>query len=332
MQVVLDFLQSNLNDLLDYVNDPNKRLFWGYLVSATLLAVSILALTAKSTLEHTPTANKSLLAHIFNFRVWLNKTSRQDYLLWLLNKLIRSLLIVPLLFSMVPIALCVSKALSGILPVFSLTVPQEQVFFIFTTLLFLLDDFSRFFLHWLLHKVPVLWAFHQVHHSATRMTPFTVYRSHPIENMLYAMRMALAQGIAVGICFYLFGPKLQMIDILGANLFIFAFNIMGSNLRHSHIWWSWGKMEKWFISPAQHQLHHSRAREHYDCNLGTALTIWDRLFGTAIYATKQKQRRLRFGINHPNLNTSFVHLYWVPFVDAWKNIVRLFQTRNKKGA
>jgi hypothetical protein len=69
------------------------------------------------------------------------------------------------------------------------------------------------------------------------MTPMTIYRSHPFESYLYACRMALSQGIAVGIGYYLFGPTLSMYDLLGANIFVFTFNVMGSNLRHSHLWW-----------------------------------------------------------------------------------------------
>ena len=49
------------------------------------------------------------------------------------------------------------------------------------------------------------------------------------------------------------------------NLFSFIFNIAGANLRHSHIeiaYWTW--LEKIFISPAQHQLHHSIENKHFN--------------------------------------------------------------------
>ena len=47
--------------------------------------------------------------------------------------------------------------------------------------------------------------------------------------------MALAQGLVVGIGYYVFGPTLSVFDVLGANIFVFVFNIMGINLRHSQI-------------------------------------------------------------------------------------------------
>ena len=36
---------------------------------------------------------------------------------------------------------------------------------VYTLVLFVSWDASRFLLHWLLHRIPTLWAFHQVHHS-----------------------------------------------------------------------------------------------------------------------------------------------------------------------
>ena len=62
----------------------------------------------------------------------------------------------------------------------------------------------------------------------------------------------------------------------GVNIFIFLFNVFGSNLRHSHIgisYWKW--LEFILISPAQHHLHHSVSKEHHDKNFGVSLAIWD---------------------------------------------------------
>jgi sterol desaturase/sphingolipid hydroxylase (fatty acid hydroxylase superfamily) len=109
-----------------------------------------------------------------------------------------------------------------------------------------------------------------------------------------------------------------MADILGANVFIFAFNVMGSNLRHSHVKWSWGKhIEKWFISPLQHQIHHSRQVRFHDKNFGTALAIWDRLFGTLVLA--EKNRFLVFGLDKGEAShSSILDAYIRPFI-ACKN-------------
>ena len=42
---------------------------------------------------------------------------------------------------------------------------------VITAMLFLSYELGYWFNHWLSHKVPVLWEFHKVHHSATVLTP-----------------------------------------------------------------------------------------------------------------------------------------------------------------
>jgi sterol desaturase/sphingolipid hydroxylase (fatty acid hydroxylase superfamily) len=127
-----------------------------------------------------------------------------------------------------------------------------------------------------------------------------------------------------GLCYYLFGPTLKMVDIIGANVFFFAFNIMGSNLRHSHIRISWGdKIEGVFLSPAQHQIHHSDNVKHFDKNFGTALSIWDRLFNTFIRASEVGQ--LSFGIGKEGeLHSSLFGIYSQPFINVYRRLRLLF--------
>ena len=132
-----------------------------------------------------------------------------------------------------------------------------------------------------MHKWPILWALHKVHHSAETLNPITVYRTHPFEGILFSLRGAFSQGIVISMFFFIFGDKVDLVTILGVNFLVFSFHVAGSNLRHSHIdikYWTW--LEKVLISPAQHQLHHSLDERHYDKNFGAALAIWDWIFGS----------------------------------------------------
>ena len=62
---------------------------------------------------------------------------------------------------------------------------------------------------------------------------------------------------------------------------MFIFNVTGANLRHSHIWISYGRVvERVLISPAQHQLHHSIDPRDGNANFGAVLAIWDWLGGS----------------------------------------------------
>lgn len=283
-----------LLNLWDHLFDPNKRLFWGYLCSTLILASFVWIRQTKQR------SLSSFGNYLFNKKIWLHRSAKQDYAIWLLNLLLKVVVFLPLLFSAAPIAIELSFALErlfGEIP--PVTLNKLHVSIYFTALLFVLDDASRFLLHLALHKIPMLWRFHKVHHSAQVMTPLTVYRIHPVESLLYAMRLVFVQGIALGIGFYLFGHRLQIIDVLGANIGVFVFNLFAANLRHSHLWLTWPHwLEQWFISPAQHQIHHSDAKIHRDKNLGSALAIWDRMYGSLI-RSKEVTHKIRFGVFQP---------------------------------
>ena len=75
------------------------------------------------------------------------------------------------------------------------------------------DDFSRFLVHKALHRIPVLWSIHKVHHSAEYLTPFTVYRTHPLEGVIFAFRSIIVQAITISSFVFLFGGKIDLITI-----------------------------------------------------------------------------------------------------------------------
>lgn len=322
---MLAIISENLSELPTYFIDANKRIFGIYLLSAVVMA-SIIYLRV-----HSQKSIVGFVRFLFPKSVWMAKSARQDYILLVTNKLIKALLLAPVIITMVPIALSISGVMESIFGGRTpLDWPVELIIFIFTLALFLVDDFTRFGLHYLLHKVPFLWEFHKVHHSAKVLTPFTIYRSHPVESYLYACRMALVQGICVGFGYYFFGDKISMFDILGANAFVFLFNFFGSNLRHSHIWFSWGdKLEGIFISPAQHQIHHSDNPRHFDTNLGSALAIWDRLTGTLIKASQVG--KISIGVGQYDCgHDSILAIYLKPFREAVKQLKKSIGHVRKK--
>lgn len=294
-------LMQGLIAPVHFLLEPSSRMFWLFWVSSALLASAVLYVQYRQDLQHRHNSDRRpfwrhLLRNFFSRRYWLTRSTATDLGYLLVNSLLRAAIIVPLVGSHLMATLWVARLLQanlGDAP--SSDLPWLAIAGLYTITFFLVEDLSRFSLHMAMHRVPFLWRLHRAHHSAAILTPLTLHRVHPVEMTLYYIRGMVVFGLVSGIFVYLFGRQLSGLDVLGVDLLGFAFNFFGANLRHSHIWLSFGPLEKWFISPAQHQIHHSRAPEHRDRNFGTCLALWDRLLGTSVPAGFRKQP-LKFGI------------------------------------
>ena len=114
-----------------------------------------------------------------------------------------------------------------------------------------------------------------------------------------------------------FGDTLTPLTIAGANAFWVLANIFGGILRHSPFPISFGAtIERWIVSPAMHQIHHSDHPEHYDANMGGTLAIWDRMAGTLIIT--EGQTVTSFGIGDETKDfRSLKEIYLRPFVNVF---------------
>ena len=151
-------------------------------------------------------------------------------------------------------------------------------------------EFGYWASHYAFHRIPALWEFHKVHHSAEVMTTFTEMRQHPVEIIFFMNVMALCTGLAFGLVSYLFGPGAGHMTLLNGNIVLGMFMLTWGHLRHSHLWIPFqGLAGKLFQSPAHHQVHHSTDPRHFDKNLGFALAVWDWAFGTLHIPTPARE-------------------------------------------
>lgn len=135
-----------------------------------------------------------------------------------------------------------------------------------------MSDYSTRWVHRVHHESRIIWPFHSLHKSAEVMTPVTVYRKHPIYDLISAFVRSVLIGALQGIILCLFDQASSAATIAWVNAGYVLFNIAGSNLRHSHVWLSFGPViEPVFISPAQHQIHHSLDPRHHNKDNGEVL-------------------------------------------------------------
>ena len=109
--------------------------------------------------------------------------------------------------------------------------------------------------------------------------------------------------------------------VFGASVGVVIFHSLGSNLRHSHIKIRYPKIiERIFISPGQHQIHHSTEKQHFDKNFGVAFAIWDLMFGSLAFSENAQHK---FGLKTEfGSKQSIMHLYVKPFKVAFETLQR----------
>ena len=268
------------------LTSPGKRLFVGYLFSASLLAGWVFFRSG---------ARGSFLGYLFPRRLWLSDSAQVDYKLVAFNSFVKVALVAQFLVYGLHMAFEVEGWLSHYLGGWSGALSPAQTVLAYTLALTVFGDLSVYILHRMMHRVPALWAVHRVHHSATTLTPVTQLRLHPLELILNNLRSIFVFGLVTGVFDFLSSGAVSKLTFVGVNIFAFAFFSFGANLRHSHIrlgYWRWA--EHLFISPLQHQVHHSESPEHHDRNFGSKLAIWDWLGGTLV--TSKDVGELRFGL------------------------------------
>ena len=310
--IVLDYLGG----LADGFVDPKKRVFVGYLAAALAIACVVMLGAAGWNLRAGAAAGRRL---VFSRAIWWSASARADYKMFAVNQALM-MVIAPRLVGRMAVATALFTGLHTLIggrPDLAYVVPGWLVVVGFTVCHFLCDDLSKYLVHRALHRWPVLWAFHKVHHSATTLTPLTVYRTHPMEAVLFSLRGTAVQASVVAVFIFFFGSAVDLFTVLGASVFLFAFNAAGSNLRHSHVRISYGRrLERWLMSPAQHQIHHSEEERHHDKNFGTVLSLWDWLGSTLHLAEKGEELRYGLTAGETREMNGLAALYLRPALEA----------------
>jgi len=136
-------------------------------------------------------------------------------------------------------------------------------------LFFVVLDFVQWFTHVLLHRYPVLWEFHKVHHSVKEMGFAAHLRFHWMENILYKPLKTLGVMVLGG-----FEPE-QAYIVHFAAIAIGHFN-------HANIKLTYGPVKYILNNPVMHLYHHAYTipKGSHGVNFGISLSIWDYIFRT----------------------------------------------------
>lgn len=274
MNQILEIIKEAVEMPFSYIVNPQKRIYFLYIFTSIVLAYYVFKRSG---------IKIKFIAYVFPKNVWLSNSALIDYALIFINSFVKLICIAPFLVYGLYIAFYTNEYLLQQFGYPEITLTKTQTLILYTFALTILNDFFSFLIHYAMHKIGFLWEFHKVHHSATSLTPITQYRIHPVELLINNIRGIVIFGITTGMFDYWSNHAVHKMMFLGANVFSVVFLAFGANLRHTHIkltYFNW--LEYIFISPFQHQIHHSNDAQHYDKNMGSKLAIWDWLFGTLL--------------------------------------------------
>ena len=168
----------------------------------------------------------------------------------------------------------------------SANILSEYTLFLVLIPYLLMDDLLQYWYHRSAHEYPFLWKLHRAHHQAEEMGFFVSYRNAG----LYYLLMPNIWWI--GWITFLGGGKAVALGLVLKQAIIIS--------SHSTIKWDkpfynskWLKpiiqiIERIIVTPAFHHAHHGKSKidavSDPNSNFGNMFSIWDQLFGTAVYS------------------------------------------------
>lgn len=137
----------------------------------------------------------------------------------------------------------------------------------------LLTDLAQYWFHRLFHRIPFLWGFHAVHHSARSMDWLAGGRMHFVEIVLLRGVTSLPL-LTLG-----FLPSVMQAYI--GMVYVY------SSLIHANVRGDFDRLGRFMVVPRFHHWHHALEAEGIDKNFAIHFPWLDRLFGTHYFPKGQ---------------------------------------------
>ena len=144
-----------------------------------------------------------------------------------------------------------------------ITVPSSSSSCLRCAATWVVAELLAYWIHRAMHRVPLLWRFHRLHHSG-EVSWSHAWLVHPVDAALFALSASTA-------CM-----------IVGGSLPAIAAYVVGRRawtvLLHANIRWPASRLDHLIATPPFHQRHHERGANA--ANFAGTLPILDHLFGT----------------------------------------------------
>jgi alkylglycerol monooxygenase len=164
-------------------------------------------------------------------------------------------------------------------------------------------DFLYYWMHRAHHEVRILWAIHIPHHSSEYLNYSTALRQSAfafITTLPFFLPMAL---LGFNYQQYLFAAGISV---------LYGFFTHTEKLKPSNI-------EKIFVGPSTHRVHHATNKCYIDKNYGSILSIWDVIFGT--YEKERAEIKIIYGTVKPLETINPIQINVQEFINIYKEIL-----------
>lgn len=161
-------------------------------------------------------------------------------------------------------------------------------------------DFALMIIHYMSHRIPLLWRLHAVHHGSPRLYGFNGLVRHPLHQMV---------DVGLGTApLAMLGMPLEVAILLGLAISIQLI------VQHSNVDYELGPFRPHLSIGRIHHLHHVNWGKEGDVNFGLFFTVWDRLLGTLQLEPPRPIKAGDMGIDDaPRFPTGYVEQLMFPF-------------------
>lgn len=175
-------------------------------------------------------------------------------------------------------------------------------------------DLVYYWMHRVQHALPWWWALHSMHHSQRQMSCWTNDRGSLVDGFLQSMVLA-GVGLLIGVA----PAEFAWLMLLGELV---------QNFSHANVRLGFGPIfGKLFVDPRFHRLHHMVADPQrpglHNCNFGQVFSIWDVLFGTALYGEPLHPTGVADPMVDADNQYGLMGLHWAAFRRFWGAVWRI---------
>lgn len=173
---------------------------------------------------------------------------------------------------------------------------------------YILYDMTYYWMHRAQHAIPWWWALHSMHHSQRQMNCWTNDRGNYLDGVIQSFILA-----SVGV-------------VMGIDLSEFALLTLVSelvqNFSHTNVRFGFGhRLDKIVVDPKFHRLHHMKVDPErpnlHNCNFGQVFSIWDVLFGTALYGEPPHPTGVTDPVVDADNERGFIAMQWYTLKRFW---------------